>query len=81
MEVLSEYAVYTYKGKEGWENYMRDIVRIGKPFYSIGAQVAWLDERVKSFFPTFMKEMNRKKLLCIIYLTKKFLRKSILYLN
>ena len=41
---------------------MRDIVRVGEPFYSIGAQGAWLDERVKSFFPTFMKEMQRKKI-------------------
>ncbi len=58
----TEYRVQTYKGKEGWKQYMRDIIRVGKPFYSIGAQGAWLDERVKSFFPGFRDQMKKKKI-------------------
>lgn len=56
----AEYRVQTYRGKEGWKQYMRDILKVGKPFYSIGAQGAWLDERVKSFFPGFVEQMNKK---------------------
>lgn len=60
--VPAEYRVQTYKGKEGWKNYMRDIISVGEPFYSIGAQGAWLDERVQSFFPSFIKQIKKKKL-------------------
>lgn len=56
------YRVQTYKGKEGWKQYMRDILRAGEPFYSIAAQGAWLDERVKSFFPGFIEQMKKKKI-------------------
>ena len=58
----TEYRVQTYKGQEGWKQYMKDIIRVGKPFYSIGAQGAWLDERVKSFFPGFAEQMKKKKI-------------------
>ena len=58
----TEYRVQTYKGREGWKQYMRDIIRVGQPFYSIGAQGAWLDERVRSFFPGFVDQMKKKKI-------------------
>lgn len=58
----TEYRVQTYKGKEGWKQYMRDIIRVGQPFYSIGAQGAWMDERVKSFFPGFADHIKKKKI-------------------
>lgn len=54
--------VYIYRGPEGWKNYMRDILRIGQDAYFIAAKGAWLDQRVKSFFPQFVKEADRKKL-------------------
>ncbi|MCB9798828.1 TrmB family transcriptional regulator [Candidatus Nomurabacteria bacterium] len=54
--------VYIYKGPEGWKNYMRDMVRIGEPGYFIGAKGAWLDERVRHFFPEFIKEAERKQM-------------------
>jgi len=60
----SEEQVYIYKGPEGWKNYMQDIVRVGETFYCIGAKGGWLDERVKNFFPTFQREMERKKIKC-----------------
>jgi hypothetical protein len=41
---------------------MRDIIRVGQAFYSIGAQGAWLDERVKSFFPGFADQIKKKKI-------------------
>ncbi len=56
------YRVQTYKGNEGWKQYMRDILRVEKPFYSIAAQGAWLDERVQSFFPGFIKQMKARKI-------------------
>ncbi|MEK7574755.1 MAG: helix-turn-helix domain-containing protein [Patescibacteria group bacterium] len=57
-----EYQVRTYKGKEGWKQYMRDIIKTGEPFYSIAAQGAWLDDRVKSFVPGFLEQMKRRKI-------------------
>jgi len=60
----SEEQVYIYRGPEGWKNYMQDIVRLGEPFYCIGGKGGWLDERVKNFFPQFMKEMERKNIHC-----------------
>jgi len=54
--------VYIYRGPEGWKNYMRDMLRIGEPAYFIGAKGGWLDERVKNFFPTFVKEAKKQKL-------------------
>ena len=58
----AEYKVHTYKGKEGWKQYMRDIIKVGKPFYSIGAKGAWFDERVKDFFPSFAAQIKSKKI-------------------
>lgn len=57
-----ENEVSIYKGPEGWKNYMRDMLRIGKPAYFIAAKGAWLDVRIKHFFPQFYKEARRKKI-------------------
>lgn len=54
--------VYIYRGPEGWKNYMRDMLRIGEPAYFIGAKGAWLDDRVKNFYPSFIKEAKKQKL-------------------
>ncbi|MBI5369854.1 TrmB family transcriptional regulator [Candidatus Uhrbacteria bacterium] len=54
--------VYIYHGPEGWKNYMRDMIRLGEPAYFIAAKGAWLDARVKNFFPQFYKEAKRKKI-------------------
>lgn len=58
----SEHSVLTYKGKEGWKNYMRDMLRIGEPVYVLGGKGGWLDERVKNFFPYFIKEAGKQNL-------------------
>lgn len=57
-----ERAVYIYRGVEGWRNYMRDILRLGEDFYCIGGKGAWLDSRLSSFTPQFLKEAKRKKI-------------------
>ena len=62
MNTPTEYKVQTYRGKEGWKQYMRDIIQVGEPFYSIGAQGAWLDDRVKSFLPGFLGQVKSKKI-------------------
>lgn len=54
--------VMIYHGVEGWKNYMRDIVKVGEPFYCIGGKGAWMDERVMNFFPHFLAEAKRKKI-------------------
>ncbi len=55
-------AVYIYHGPEGWKNYMRDILKVGKDFYCIGAKGAWMDERNQYFFPEFIKEAKQKNI-------------------
>lgn len=55
--------VYIYKGAEGWKNYMRDIIRVGEPAYFIGAKGAWLDARVKFFYPQFQREFQKQDLI------------------
>jgi hypothetical protein len=55
----SEQQVLVYRGIEGWKNYMRDIIRVGEDFYCIGAKGAWMDARLKHFFPKFMREATR----------------------
>ncbi len=52
--------VFIYRGPEGWKNYMQDILRVGKDAYFIGAKGGWLDQRVKNFFPDFIREADRK---------------------
>jgi predicted transcriptional regulator len=55
-------SVMIYRGIEGWKNYMRDIVRVGEPFYCIGGKGAWMDQRNINFFPTFLEEAKRKNI-------------------
>lgn len=57
-----ENEVYIYKGPAGWENYLRDMLRIGEDAYFIGAKGGCLDERVKDFFPRFIQEAEKKKI-------------------
>jgi hypothetical protein len=37
-------------------------LRIGKPVHFIGAKGGWLDERVKNFFPFFIKEAKKQNI-------------------
>jgi len=58
----SEEIAFIYKGVEGFKNYMRDLVRVGKTTYFIGAKALWFTPNVPEYFLTnFKKEMARKK--------------------
>lgn len=62
LETPHKEEVYIYRGGEGWKNYMRDMLRIAKEAHFIGAKGGWLDERVKHFFPQFIKEAKKKNI-------------------
>jgi len=53
---------YVYRGLEGQKNVWRDVLKVGKNSYFIGAKVGWFDSRLKSARETFFKEANRKKI-------------------
>lgn len=57
-----EQEIYSYRGEEGWKNYMIDMLRIANEAHFIGAKGGWLDEKVKNFFPHFLKESEKKKI-------------------
>ena len=60
--VASEEA-YIYRGLEGQKNVWRDILRVGKDSYFIGAKGGWFDPRIgKAARDSFFKEANRKKI-------------------
>lgn len=54
--------VLIYRGIEGWKNYMRDILRVGQDFYCIGGKGAWMDARLKHFFPQFINDSKKQKI-------------------
>jgi sugar-specific transcriptional regulator TrmB len=54
--------VYIYRGPEGWKNYMMDMLRLSTDAYFIGAKGGWLDQRMKYFFPQFIKEAKKRKI-------------------
>lgn len=51
---------YIYRGVEGFKNYMRDILRVGKEAYFIGAKFGWFDPRLKAFTEDFMRKAKQK---------------------
>ena len=53
---------FIYKGLEGQKNVWRDIIRVGKDNYFIGAKSTWLDPRLKAARAAFIAEVNRKKI-------------------
>jgi len=53
---------YIYRGLEGQKNIFRDMLRIGKDSYFIGAKGGWYDPRLESSRKTFFKEAQRKKM-------------------
>ena len=55
-------SVHIYRGVEGLKNYMRDILRVGADYYSIGAKGVWADPRVAGILPSFLKEAKKKKI-------------------
>lgn len=55
-------AVYIYKGVEGFKNYLRDILRVGKDVYFIGAKGGWFDKDLKIFVKKFLQEAQKRKI-------------------
>ncbi|MFZ1720574.1 MAG: helix-turn-helix domain-containing protein [Candidatus Moraniibacteriota bacterium] len=53
-------SVSMYRGKEGWKNYLRDILRVGADTYIIGATGAVTDREIAPLFEQFQKESKRK---------------------
>ena len=53
---------YIYRGLEGLKNVWRDVLRVGKDSYFIGAKAAWFYPKLESSRITFFKEANRKKI-------------------
>jgi len=53
---------YTYRGIQGFRNYMQDILDVGEDAYFIGAKAGWYDPRLEPFRERFYKEFNKMKL-------------------
>jgi len=56
----SRQEAYIYRGIAGMKRYIRDILRVGKDTYTIGAQLCWLDPKLKAFSLQAMKEFKRR---------------------
>ncbi len=55
-------AVYVYKGKEGFKNYLRDILKVGEDVYFIGAKGGWFDTELQVFIQRFLKTAKKKNI-------------------
>ncbi|QQR78473.1 MAG: winged helix-turn-helix transcriptional regulator [Candidatus Moraniibacteriota bacterium] len=55
-------AIFVYRGLEGWKNYMRDILRLGKSFDLLGARGALRDPKLGPLFKQFKKDMEKKEI-------------------
>ena len=55
-------AVYIYKGVEGFKNYLRDILKVGKDVYFIGAKGGWFDKNLQTFITRFLKTAKNRKI-------------------
>lgn len=53
---------YIYRGLEGQKNIWRDVLRIGKESYFIGAKAGWFDPRLEASRVAFFKEAKRKNI-------------------
>lgn len=53
---------YIYRGLEGQKNIWRDLLRVGKDSFFIGAKGGWFDPRLEASRIAFFREANRKKL-------------------
>ncbi len=53
---------YIYRGVEGFKNFIRDVLRVGKDVYTIGAKLAWLDPQIQGYAGQALKEVKRKNI-------------------
>ena len=61
-KTATEEAVYVYKGVEGFKNYLRDVLRVGKDVYFIAAKGGWFDAELQTFIQYFLKKSHEKKI-------------------
>lgn len=55
-------AAFIYKGREGYKNYMRDLVRVGEPVYFLGAKALWFTPGMDiKFLKDFQAAMELKE--------------------
>ena len=59
---LAPEEAYIYRGLEGQKNVWRDVLRISKESYFIGAKGGWYGPRLASSRKAFFAEANRKKI-------------------
>lgn len=57
-----EEEVYIYKGIEGWKNYLRDILNVGKSVCAIGGKGSWANERLQGMMEEFKKETEKNNI-------------------
>lgn len=55
-------AVYIYKGKEGFKNYLRDILAVGEDVFFVGAKGGWFDKDMHPFIEDFLKQAKKRKI-------------------
>jgi sugar-specific transcriptional regulator TrmB len=61
-KITTREEVYIYKGKEGFKNYLRDILTVGENVYFIGAKGGWFDDDLKVFIKKFLRQAKEKKI-------------------
>ena len=61
-ERLAPEEAYIYRGLEGQKNIWRDVLRVGKDSYFIGAKGGWFDLRLEAARKAFFKEAVRKNI-------------------
>jgi len=54
--------VYIYRGIEGWKNYLRDVIRIGKDVFVIGAKAQLNSRRLRSSLQLFKQDLKRNNI-------------------
>lgn len=59
---LAPEEAYIYRGLEGQKNIWRDVLRIGKDSFFIGAKGGWFDKRLEANNKAFFAEARRKKI-------------------
>ena len=51
---------YIYRGHEGFKNYVREILRVGKDVYFMGGTLGWFDPRLETFTRNALQEAKKK---------------------
>jgi len=59
-ERVAPQEAYIYRGLEGQKNIFRDMLRVGKDSYFLGAKGGWYDPRIEPARQAFFKEANKK---------------------